>query len=196
MKNRDYSAIYRIIHWAIAICMIFILITIFVRMVWMDKENIANIIERYLANRKDIDVTLSREHLIRIGKFIRIPAWQWHIYAGYILIALYCIRISLPFFGQMKISNPFGKQLTAKEKFQYWAYIIFYLGVAISLVTGILIEFGPRSWKLPMIKVHSLSNYYLIPFIIIHFGGVLLAEFTDQQGIVSKIISGVRKTKE
>jgi Ni,Fe-hydrogenase I cytochrome b subunit len=96
----------------------------------------------------------------------------------------------------MKFSNPFDKQLTLKAKFQYWVYIIFYLGVAISLITGFLMEFGPKSWKLPMIKIHNLSNYYLIPFIIIHLAGVLLAEFTNEQGIISKIISGAKRTKK
>jgi cytochrome b561 len=195
-ENKNYSAVYRIIHWAIAICMVFILITIFGRVVWLNKENIADIIQRYFSSHDDIDITLSREHLIRIGKFIRIPMWRWHIYTAYVLTALFCIRLALPFFGQMKFSNPFDKQLTLKAKFQYWVYIIFYLGVAISLITGFLMEFGPKSWKLPMIKIHNLSNYYLIPFIIIHLAGVLLAEFTNEQGIISKIISGAKRTKK
>jgi cytochrome b561 len=196
MENKNYSAHYRLIHWAIAICLVFLLITIFARVVWMDKSNIADIIERYFSTRDDIDVTLSREHLIRIGKLIGLPMWRWHVFTGYILVGLFCIRMALPFFSQMKFSNPFDKKLTPKEKFQYWLYIIFYIGVAISLITGLFMEFGPRSWKLSMIKIHNLSNYYLIPFIIIHLGGVLLAEFTNQQGIISKIISGTKKTEE
>jgi hypothetical protein len=96
----------------------------------------------------------------------------------------------------MKFTNPFNKQLILKEKFQYWAYIIFYFGSAMSLVTGLVMEFGPRDWKLLMIKIHNCSNYYLIPFIIIHLSGVLLAELTNQQGIVSKIISGTKKTNK
>jgi cytochrome b561 len=196
MENKNYSPVFRIIHWIIAICLIFIVITIFARVVWMDKNNIADIIERYFSTRKDIDVSLSREHLVRIGKQIGLPMWRWHVYTGYVLVALFCVRIGLPFLGQMKFSNPFDKQLTTKEKFQYWTYIVFYLGLAISLTTGLIMEFGPRAWKLLMIKIHNLSNYYLIPFIIIHLGGVLLAEFSKQKGIVSKIISGTKKPKE
>lgn len=196
VENKNYSPVFRLIHWAIAICMVFLLITIFGRVIWMDKNNIADIIERYFSTRKDIDVTLSREHLVRIGKQIGLPMWRWHVYTGYVLVGLFCIRLALHFFGQMKFSNPFEKQLTPKEKFQYWAYIIFYLGLAISLITGLIMEFGPRAWKLFMIKIHNCSNYYLIPFIIIHLGGVLLTELTNQQGIVSKIISGAKKTKK
>jgi cytochrome b561 len=193
LENRKYSSAFRLIHWTIAICLIFILITIFARVVWMDKNNIADIIERYFSTRNDIDVSLSREHLVRIGKNIGLPMWRWHVNTGYVLVALFCIRIGLHFFGQMKFSNPFDKQLMLKEKFQNWSYLIFYLGVAISLITGLIMEFGPRYWKLLMIQIHNCSNYYLIPFIIIHLSGVVLAEFTNQQGIVSKIISGTKK---
>ncbi len=50
--------------------------------------------------------------------------------------------------------------------------------------------------KKPMEEIHVLSIYYLIAYIFIHLGGVLIAEFTNEQGIISKMISGdVRKEK-
>ena len=39
-------------------------------------------------------------------------------------------------------------------------------------------------------EIHELGVYYLVAFIIIHLAGVLIAEFTNQKGIISKIISG------
>jgi len=109
---------------------------------------------------------------------------------------LYSIRMVLPLFGQMKVSNPFDKTLTLKEKFQYGVYFIFYACVSISLVTGLVIEFGPKNLKNNMEEIHVLSIYYLITFIIIHFGGILKAELTNQQGLISKIVSGTKMTKE
>ncbi|MFZ1806312.1 MAG: cytochrome b/b6 domain-containing protein [Cyclobacteriaceae bacterium] len=44
-----------------------------------------------------------------------------------------------------------------------------------------------------MEEIHVLSIYYLVPFIVVHLTGVLLAEFTDQKGIVSRIVSGESK---
>jgi Ni,Fe-hydrogenase I cytochrome b subunit len=40
-----------------------------------------------------------------------------------------------------------------------------------------------------------LGIYYLIAFIGIHLTGVLIAEFTDQKGIISRIVSGSKKDK-
>jgi len=192
MENRNYPVIYRIMHWSIAFCMIFLLVTIFLRLTWMNKENVANIIQGFLAAT---DKSLSREELIVLAKQIRKPMWNWHIYVGYILTGFFSIRLAHPFFGKMKFSNPFSKQLSLKVKFQYWVYLIFYACVAISLITGMTIEFGPKNIKSFMEEIHVLSIYYLIPFLIIHAGGVLMAEFTTHSGIISSMVSGTKKVE-
>ncbi|MBA4153573.1 cytochrome b/b6 domain-containing protein [Flavobacterium sp.] len=187
MENRTYTTIYRIMHWAIAICMILLLLTIFLRLTWMNKNNVSAIIQNFLATT---DLTLSEDQSILLAKQIRKPMWDWHIYLGYVLVGLYSIRLVLPFFGKMKFSNPFNKELSFKTKFQYALYLFFYTCVAISLITGLIIEFGPKNLKTPMEEIHVLSIYYLVAFIILHIGGVLYAEFTTSKGIISKIVSG------
>ncbi len=190
MEARTYSPIYRIMHWAIAICMILLLITIFLRMTWLNKNNVADIIQEYLSTK---DTTLSRDEMVALAKKIRKPMWEWHIYLGYVLSGLIFIRLTLPFFGSMKFANPLDKQLSATVKFQYWVYVVFYVSVVISLVTGLIIELGPKSMKDSMEEIHVLSLYYLIPFLIIHLAGVLQAEFTSHKGIISRIVSGKKE---
>lgn len=65
MKTKSYSRIYRIIHWAIAICFTFLLLTIFLRMTWLNKFNIAEIIGDFLTTKNQ---QLSEEELIQLGK--------------------------------------------------------------------------------------------------------------------------------
>lgn len=193
MKNKNYSAVYRIIHWSIAISMVLLLITIFLRLTWMNKNNVAEIIQNYL---NTTDQSLTQDQLIVLAKKIRQPMWDWHIYLGYVLTGLFITRFFLSFFGEMKFQNPLNKELILKEKFQNWIYLIFYVCVVISLSTGLLIKFGPKELKNPMEEIHVLSIYYLIAFIILHVGGVLWSEFTNQKGILSKIVSGNRKNDE
>tara|TARA_R110002050_G_scaffold194902_3_gene329738 strand:- start:9921 stop:10403 length:483 start_codon:yes stop_codon:yes gene_type:complete len=159
----------------------------------MNKYNVAAIIQDYLSGT---DQVLSQEQLIILAKKIRQPMWDWHIYIGYVLVGLFSIRFILPAFGHMKIQNPLDKNLTTKMKLQKWTYIIFYLCVIVSLVTGLIIELGPKELKKPTEEIHVLSIYYLIAFIGIHLTGVLIAEFTDQKGIISRIVSGSKKDKE
>lgn len=193
MKNKDYSAVYRMIHWSIAICMLLLLFTIFLRLTWMNKNNVAEIIQNYL---NTTDQFLTQDQLIVLAKKIRQPMWDWHIYLGYALTGLFGLRFILPFFCEMKFQSPFNKELIFKEKFQNLIYLIFYVCVVISLATGLLIKFGSKELKKSMEGIHVLSIYYLIAFIILHIGGVLWSEFTNQKGIISKIVSGNKKTTE
>jgi cytochrome b561 len=187
MEITKYSKIYRIIHWAIAITFALLLITIFLRLTWLNKNNVAAIIQNYLS---DTNLSLTQDQLITLAKKIRQPMWSWHIYFGYILTGLFSTRFLLPMFGHMKFQNPFGKNLSIKEKFQKWTYIIFYLCVIVSLTTGLIIAFGPTELKKPMEEIHVLGIYYLIGYILLHLTGTFIAEFTDQKGIISKIVSG------
>ncbi|WP_452227851.1 cytochrome b/b6 domain-containing protein [Lacinutrix sp. MEBiC02404] len=189
MENTKYSKVYRIIHWGIAISFLLLLITIFLRLTWMNKYNVAAIIQDYLSNTGQ---NLTEDQLITLAKKIRQPMWDWHIYIGYVLVGLFSIRLILPAFGQMKFQNPFETKLTTKTKIQKWTYILFYVCVIVSLVTGLIIELGPKELKKPMEEIHVLGIYYLIAFIVIHLTGVLIAEFTNQKGIISRIVSGTK----
>ena len=191
METRNYSKVYRILHWLIAITFILLLLTIFLRKTWMEKNHVAGIIQDFLVDNGH--ASLSQDDAILLAKKIRKPMWNWHIYFGYVLTGLYCIRLAVPFFGEMKFSSPFKAELDSKIKFQFWVYLVFYVCSAISLVTGLLIEFGPKNLKDPMEEIHVLSLYYLLGFMVLHFGGVLLAECTTEKGIVSRIISGSKK---
>ena len=193
MKNKNYSAVYRMVHWSISICMLLLLMTIFLRLTWMNKNNVAEIIQNYL---NTTDQSLTQDQLIVLAKKIRQPMWDWHIYLGYALTGLFSLRFILPVFGEMKFQNPFNKELIFKEKFQNWIYIIFYVCVVISLATGLLIKFGPSEIKKSMEEIHILSIYYLMAFLIFHIGGVLWAEFTMNKGIISKIVSGRKNVNE
>ncbi len=190
MGQPTYSRLYRIMHWAIAISFILLMLTIFLRMTWMNKNNVAAIIQDFLS---ETDQKLSQEQLLKLAKKIRQPMWIWHIYIGYFMVGLFIIRLLLSATGHMKFQNPFKKSLSIKDKFRKWAYVVFYIGVAISLVTGVIIELGPESLKEPMEEIHVLGIYYSVAFIGIHLAGVLLAEFTNQNGIISGIISGKNK---
>jgi hypothetical protein len=157
----------------------------------MNKHQIAAIIQDYL---KATNQNLSQDAARKIAGSIARPMWQWHIYIGCVLVGLFSLRFLLPLFGEMKFPNPFEKSLSLKERFQKWIYLIFYLCIIVTLTTGLLIEFGHGSIKKLMEKIHGFSIYYMLAFIFVPIGGVLLAELTNQQGIISRIVSGKQRT--
>ena len=171
-------------HWAIAFCMLFMLFTIFLRLTWMNKIHVSEILNTELTQR---DISLSPDELVLIAKKIRKPMWNWHVYIGYVLIGLYGLRLILPFFDEMKFKSP-KRELTLKNKFKRWTYLFFYIGLTLILATGFLIVNGPAEWKKGLESIHELSLYYILTFIVIHFTGILIAENGSEKGITSKII--------
>jgi cytochrome b561 len=71
-----------------------------------------------------------------------------------------------------------------------WVYRAFYILLGITLITGLYMEFGPDFLNDISEEIHKLTLYYVIPFLVLHFVGILIAEFTSKKGIVSKMIGG------
>lgn len=192
MENSKYSLVYRIIHFAMSILFLLLLGTIFLKFTWLNKSNVAAIIQSFLS---DTDLKLSQEQLFDVAKMIRQPMMDWHNYIGYALVGLFAVRFVLPLFGKMKFQNPFDKSLTKRMRFQKILYLVFYVCTLVSLISGVLIELGPADYKELMKDIHALSIYYLLPFVVIHIAGVLMGEFTDQKGIISRIVNGTEEEK-
>jgi cytochrome b561 len=187
MREQRFDLAHRIIHWAIALTVLFLLLTILLRMGWMNKDHVGNIIQTSL-NKSGVQINTKDAALI--GKEVRRPMWNWHPLAGYVLIGLYLLRMVLLVVKGVAYKGPFSKQSTPKDKFKAWIYIVFYLLLAVSLFTGFMVQNGPKSIAHSFVVVHVQSLYYVVIFIVLHIGGVLIADAGKERGIISKMISG------
>jgi cytochrome b561 len=115
--------------------------------------------------------------------------WKWHVFTGYFLVFVFLLRLTMASIGKMIFLNPFQDEITLKQKFQAWVYLSFYFLMFVSLLTGLLIEFGPADIHETMETIHKLSLYYLISFVVLHFGGLWIAEKIEKQSLVSKMIA-------
>ena len=187
MQARTFDRTFRIMHWLLAILMFLLLVTIFLRLTWLEKFSVAEIINTYAADQQ---INISQDQAVTLAKKIRKPMWQWHIWLGYAITAVYVLRMLLPLFGRMRLASPKQAGLDGKTRFQYWVYLVFYVLLGASLSTGLLIEFGPDAWHETVEELHVLSIYYFVAYMLLHIGGVLLAEFTSLPGLISRVISG------
>lgn len=187
MQARTFDRTFRIMHWLLAILMFLLLVTIFLRLTWLEKFSVAEIINTYAADQQ---INITQDQAVTLAKKIRKPMWQWHIWLGYAITAVYVLRMLLPLFGRMRFASPKQAGLDGKTRFQYWVYLVFYVLLGASLSTGLLIEFGPDAWHETLEELHVLSIYYFVAYMLLHIGGVLLAEFTSLPGLISRVISG------
>ena len=169
MENRSYSSIYRIVHWAIAVLFTLLLVTIFLRLTWMNKYNVATIIVDQFANTEQ---HVSEDQAIALAKKIREPMWDWHIYLGYALVGLFAIRSILPAFGQMKFQNPMQKALSTKAKFRVDVFLLLWL-VVLSLISGMLLsmDLGVKDrWSRSTNLALLLSGIHCCAFVVVGVG--------------------------
>ena len=189
MRDKRFTLASRLIHWAIAFTFLYILLTVLLRLGWMNKGHMGDIIQENLA--KD-GITLDKDAAGTLAKKVRKPMWSTHLIAGYVLIGLYFVRMIITYVQGQAFANPLKPGVSGYQKFKSWVYIVFYILLAGSLVTGILIEFGPKSIHQVSEEIHKLSLYYMIAFIAVHIVGVVIADGSKERGIISKIISGDR----
>lgn len=190
MREKRFNLVHRLIHWAIALTFLFLLLTILLRMGWMNKDGVGDIVRKNLGK---FGTEISKADAATIGKAVRRPMWSWHVIAGYVLIGLYVIRMTVTAIQGIAYKNPLSKDTPLMERFKSWVYIVFYMLVAVSLFTGFMIENGPKDLQKNMEFVHVKSLYYLLAFIFIHLSGVFLADAGPERGIISRMISGDRK---
>lgn len=181
-----YTKLHRALHWIAALAMFVLFITGFLRMKWMSKNVIANAI-----NIKTTETPLTKDQIGSIIKTIREPMWQWHEIFAKVMIITLIIRIIYMLLKGIKFTNPFKSNITLSERLQGLTYMYFYIFVLISAITGICLENGFfANYDDTIEDVHKWGLYWFPIFIILHLGGVYLAEHSKQKGITSKMISG------
>lgn len=187
MSTEKNSLTHRLIHWVLALAMSVLFLTGFLRMVWMSKKAIASAV-----NGATSEVALTKEQLSSIVKEIREPMWEWHEMFAYVAIAAFSARILYMLFKGVCFPNPFSSQFNVRERMQGSLYILFYLFVAVNVVTGLCLSFDiGGSAKDVMEDIHKLAIFWFPAFIVMHFVGIFLAELGKEKGVASRMIGGV-----
>lgn len=185
MKSpQKFTIFHRILHWLMAFAMPVLFITGFLRMYWMNKNEITGIIASKTS-------AIPKELMTDIAKTIREPMWQWHEIFANVMIVAFLARILYMLTKGIRFPNPFKSNQPFKERLQGFTYVYFYLFVFIAAITGICIEkeFFTQ-WKDGIETVHKWGVYAFPIFIVFHLGGIAIAEFSSKKGIASKMIGG------
>jgi cytochrome b561 len=187
MESKSFNATHRLLHWSIALAIIVLLGTALLHIYWFGRDNVAKIIQENLLL---CGTQISIEDAGIVAKRIAQPMWDWHFYAGYALIGLYALRlIHLAVYGIL-FPSPFNKKNTPKQRAQGATYILFYVLLGITTLTGVHMLWGPTNLRQIAEVIHYQSHYYTLVFIMMHFGGIAVTELFMEKGVASKMIHG------
>ncbi|QKG52031.1 cytochrome b/b6 domain-containing protein [Hymenobacter sp. BRD67] len=136
--------------------------------------------------------------------------WHWHIWIGLTLAAFWL------FWTVMQALDPAGRRfgarlMAAARRFKLAApaehadarhalfakltYAAFYLFITTMVVTGLALTWADDVPWLHRLEhtaseIHNVTMYLIIGYIVLHVVGVVWSEITEDQGLVSRMVSG------
>lgn len=200
MKTPEFlspkTALLRVWHWLNFLAISGLLLTAGLRKTFLSWRTNSAIIQDKLS---EAGTTISSELARDIAVAIRAPMWDLHYVFGFILAALFLMRVIMQFIpGQPKIGAELKdviRSASLHKKVVKIGYLAFYLFVAYMVVSGLLMYFKTelglaKSVEGQLKELHELLMWFFFGFSALHVVGVFVAELRGEAGIVSSMISG------
>ncbi len=130
--------------------------------------------------------------------------WMLHKYIGFGLSILVLLRIitevalSKQKRVRTRIRNAMNIPQAGDEKRHFllvqYGYVVFYAMFILMALTGLVLAFEDWKWLDPVHdaakQIHSILQWGLYTYMLIHIAGVIRADLTKYGGIVSRMING------
>ena len=196
----------RIWHWSTFLIIAASMITVlFASTLLNPRENIGLVTEQLQKN----GITVTNDQAFAVSHEYEDKIWGVHKWIGFgiafLLLSRLVIEIVQP--GEEKFRSRFKYALgkykeTDDQKSIYrhyigvkFTYILFYALLLCMVLTGLGMAFGrdlgfTREFYRAIKEIHSIGQYCMYAFILVHLGGVILEENKDSKGLVSGMING------
>lgn len=205
---QQHSVMIRVWHWLTFIIITSLMITVLLTSTLMNSQKNVVMVQDRLKTK---GVTVTTEQASAVTRGYERLLWGIHKKLGYGLTFLLLARIMLELIvpGEEKV---YSRVKTAmglyKEKegnrseyrHYIWVkrgYLFFYALLFILVLTGIGLALGRQVSFLgkihrEIIHVHSICQYFMYAFVLLHLFGVIIIENSNAKAIVSGMISGNR----
>ncbi|MGY3089980.1 Ni/Fe-hydrogenase 1 B-type cytochrome subunit [Hymenobacter sp. UYAg731] len=203
---KDYRAPLRFWHWANALLISLQLITILFQKVIVNSRSAVPEFQQAMSKA---NITITTKQGGAFAHIISERIWEWHIYFGWALVALWVLRLGLQLTGpselrfsarlmeilrRYRLAPPADKSKAGKILFAKTTYALFYVFLTIMVTTGVIMIYEDVSWLKGIhhlaMETHNFTMYLVMGFIVIHVVGVVWAETTEDHGLVSRMVGG------
>ena len=188
-----YTLQFRIWHWLNAIVVLGLLATFFLRKTFLSWRTNSEILMTKLS---DMGVEVTAEQAKILAKAVRAGMWEWHIILGYALAFLILYRLYL-YFADKSERESFSS-LTLHKKGVHSLYYVFYTTLTFMAIAGLTIHFYQdlglsKDFAHDIKEIHELAAWFFVFFVPVHIAGVIIADNTEEKGLVSTMINGKKK---
>ncbi len=193
--NTHKSVNLRIWHWLSFFSIVVLMLTYIVRKTWLNYKDNAIIIQDKLS---EFSIIITDDQSKAVAKILRDNMFVWHYWAGFLFSALLIYR----FYGIFIKKDNFvlKEALQTKDmsiKGAKLAQTIFYIVSAYMAASGIIMyivkQNGIKNEIYNMLKApHEYLFWFFAIFIVAHIAGVIKAELTTDNGLISSMFSNNR----
>ena len=206
--NEKHSVGIRIWHWVFFILLTGSMITVLFASTLFRTRNNTKMVQDQLQQK---GVAATTDQARAVSHAFSDKMWELHTWIGYFVVAFVLGRFILEVFQpsderlSTKIRRAMGLRPLLPEASQAkehyirvkWSYVLFYFLILVMAVTGIGLAFEDvaifRSMRGAIKQIHSLTQYAIYGFVVIHLVGVILADAGRYPGIVSGMINGKKR---
>ncbi len=206
--NTSYSLSIRIWHWLTFITITASIVMVLLASTMFTMHDNSPMVQQQV---KEKGGTVSVDQAKAVAHEYNDKLWNAHKFIGYGLSLLLLFRIIIEVIYSKekklgsKIKQAFALQtrteVQRKDRRHFiwvkWGYVLFYFLFFIMALTGL----GMAYEDVPFLKkingtltdIHSIVQYFIYAYILIHIIGVIRADTTDNKGIVSGMINGNKR---
>jgi cytochrome b561 len=204
-----HSAAIRIWHWLTFIFITTAMITVLLNATLSNARGEVVMVKEQLKS-KGAEVT--DEQAFAVSHQYEEIVWGVHKLVGYGIAILLLSRIIIETLvpGDEKMKTRFKSALgfykkggSDKENYKHYlgiktSYLIFYVLLTCIALTGLSMAFGrelgiSRELRGTIKEIHSIGQYFMYGFVVIHLTGVVVTEILKANGLVSGMINGNKK---
>ena len=204
---KDYRGLIRFWHWANTLLISLQLLTILFQRVIVNSRSAVPEFQQAMSKE---NVTITTQQGRAFAHIISERIWEWHVYFGYALVALWVLRLVLHFTGpsdlrftarlleilrRYRLAPPADKGKAGKILFAKATYALFYIFITIMVVTGLILVYHNDVALFDKIEhtaeeIHEVTMYLVMGFIALHVAGVLWTEMKEDHGLISRMVGG------
>jgi len=209
---QEHSAVIRIWHWLTFIIISGLMITVLLTSTLLNQRDNIKMVQNQL---KEKGLVVTEDQAFAITREYEDKSWGIHKLLGYGLVVLVLLRIVIEIVqpGEEKSAKRIQNTMKllrlnneARKEYQHYlrvkfGYLLFYFLVLLMAVTGLGLAFGREfgfSRELHGIikDIHSIGQYFIYGFVLIHLFGVIISDITNNKGLVSGMINGNKGMKK
>lgn len=190
--EKQFTPLYRIWHWMMALSVIGLLVTVLLRKTFLSWRTNSEII---VSEFQEAGIEVTTELAKATAKAIRSGMWEWHYIFGLFLAISVLIRIYMVLTkkAEMPIFSIIKAQGEERLKHTVYLFLCFFI-MMMTLSGGVLYYYEPLGFTKDDIgwlkETHELMMWGVVTFVSLHLAGILKHELTTKEPIISKMIHG------